>query len=99
MFYIKIIEAIKFEYTDEGIKALKEFAPHSIGDISKARHPGAVAEVEIGITLDGIFRYHDLLYEGDYLVKQSHDLQNMCSYYIEYKEDFEKDFSPLVNNK
>lgn len=43
-----VIEAVRFDYTEEGISKVKEFCGNTIGNIRKARHPTAKAEAEIG---------------------------------------------------
>ena len=65
-----IIDAVKFEYTDIGVKALKEFAGDNVGVISKARHAGALAEAHI-LTLedgkDNIVKH--VATEGDWVIR------------------------------
>ena len=65
-----VIEALKFEYTSEGIKALQDFGNTCIGVISKARHPGAKAEAQIGTLEDGKhLKVMHIATEGDYIIK------------------------------
>lgn len=66
------IEAVQFVYTKRGIEELKEFVGKYFGVMSKARCPGAKAEVQI-ITLedgstDGIQVQH-IATEGDWIIK------------------------------
>lgn len=65
------IEAVQFEYSEIGIKRLKEFFPGGIGKIAKMRNPNATAYAEIGYTTDdGLFKRQWDLLEGDYLFKE-----------------------------
>ena len=65
-----IIQAIKFEYTDVGLRELKDFVGDSLGTVSKARHMGAKAEAHI-LTLedggDGAAKH--VATEGDWVIK------------------------------
>lgn len=66
-----IIEAIKFEYTENSIKKLKEFCGSSLGEIKKARSPNAKAEAQIMTLEDGkeYFVVAHVATEGDYIIK------------------------------
>lgn len=65
-----VIEAVQFDYTDEGIAKLKEFCGNTIGNISKARHPTAKAEAEIGTLEDGVhLTVKHIATEGDWIIK------------------------------
>lgn len=71
--YVKkpvVIEAMKFEYTTESIDSIREWAGSCIGNISKARHPLAKAELEIGTLEDGIYLVvKHIATEGDFIIK------------------------------
>ena len=73
MKYVKkpiVIDAIKFEYTKEGIEQLKEFCGSALGTIRKERHPSALAEAEIMTLEDGvILTVKHIATEGDYIIK------------------------------
>lgn len=65
-----VVEAVKFEYTDEGIAKLKEFCGDKLGSIVKARHPNAKAEAKIQTLEDGTnLRVVHIATEGDYIIK------------------------------
>lgn len=65
-----VIDAIQFVYSDEGIAALREFAGHHIGNVSKARHPDALGEAEIGTLEDGkTLTVKHIATEGDYIIR------------------------------
>lgn len=57
------IDAIVFEYSTEGIKALQEFAGREVAT-SKGRHPGATGLALI-FTLEGPLEAS----EGDYIIR------------------------------
>lgn len=64
------IEAVQFEYTDEGIERLKQFCGTSLGIIRKARHPDAKAEAEIGTLEDGSYlKVEHFATEGDWVIR------------------------------
>lgn len=71
--YTKIpvqVEAIEFVYNEEGFRALKEFCGASLGDVRKARHPGAKGEAEIKTLEDGKeLKVKHIATEGDFIVK------------------------------
>lgn len=66
-----VIDAIKFEYTKDGIGKLKEFCGSSLGEIKKARSPNAKAEAQIMTLEDGkeYFVVAHVATEGDYVIK------------------------------
>lgn len=65
-----VIDAVQFLYTKEGIDILKEFCGNTIGNISKARHPNALAEAEIGTLEDGVhLTVKHIATEGDWIIK------------------------------
>ena len=65
-----VIEAVKFEYTEECIQKLKEFLGDSAGRVIKNRHPDAVAELEIVTLEDGKFlSAKHIATEGDWIIK------------------------------
>jgi hypothetical protein len=64
------IEACKFVYSEEGIKALQEFCGAALGRVSKERHITAVGEAEIGTLEDGVhLTVKHIATEGDYIIK------------------------------
>ena len=74
-----IIEAIEFTYTEKGIADLKEFCGNTIGNISKARHPTAKAEAEIGTLEDGVhLTVKHIATEGDWIIKGVQDEFYAC---------------------
>jgi hypothetical protein len=65
-----VIEAIKFEYTDDCLIELKEFLGDSAGRAVKQRHPGAKAELEILTLEDGEhLKAKHIATEGDWVIK------------------------------
>jgi len=66
-----IIEAVKFEYSKDGIKKLKSFCGSSLGPVSKYRHMGAIGEAQILTLEDGKheFKVKHVASEGDYIIK------------------------------
>ena len=65
-----VIEAIKFEYSEDGIKRLKEFCGSALGNTHKERHLTAIGEAEIGTLEDGInLTVKHIATEGDYIIK------------------------------
>jgi len=66
-----IIDAVKFEYSEIGIKILKDFCGDCLGDIKKARHIGAKGEAEIGTLEDGKdhFTVKHIATEEDFIIK------------------------------
>lgn len=64
------IEAMRFVYSEAGLKELKDFAGGSLGRVDKARHPAALAEAEIGTLEDGHhFKVKHIATEGDWIIK------------------------------
>ncbi len=65
-----VIDAIKFEYTSEGIQKLQEFCGVCLGACTKVRRPGALGEAEIGTLEDGIYlTVKHIATEGDWIIK------------------------------
>jgi len=65
-----VIEAVRFDYTEEGIAKVKAFCGNTIGNIRKARHPTALGEAEIGTLEDGIhLTVQHIATEGDWIIK------------------------------
>lgn len=65
-----VIEAIQFEYTEEGIAKLKEFCGSALGKIEKHRHPTAKAEAELGTLEDGHhLTVKHIATEGDFIIR------------------------------
>lgn len=59
-----VIDAIKFEYSKDGIEVLKSFVGESLANYAKDRHPNAIGVARIK-TLEGAI----LATEGDYIIK------------------------------
>lgn len=65
-----VIEAVKFIYDEQGMVAVKAFCGNSLGNVSKARHPNAKAEAEIGTLEDGVhLTVKHIATEGDWIIK------------------------------
>jgi hypothetical protein len=65
-----VIEAVKFEYTTEGIDRLREFCGNRLGHVTKARHINAKAEAEIATLEDGVkLKVVHIATEGDWIIK------------------------------
>lgn len=65
-----VIEAVQFVYTEQGIADIKQFCGNAIGNISKHRHPTALAEAEIGTLEDGVhLTVKHIATEGDWIIK------------------------------
>lgn len=65
-----IIEAVRFEYSVDGIEKLKTFIGNSLGRTNKDRHPLAKGEAEILTLEDGkILKVKHIATEGDWIIK------------------------------
>ena len=66
-----VIDAMRFEYTKEGVEELRSFCLGRVGRVSKARHPEAKAEAEIATLEDGSgeLRVKHIATEGDWIIK------------------------------
>jgi hypothetical protein len=65
-----VIEAVQFRYDERGMIALKEFCGDALGNVTKARHPDARAEAEIGTLEDGVhLKVKHIATEGDWIIK------------------------------
>jgi hypothetical protein len=65
-----VIEAIQFEYSERGIYELQQFCGKALGNFSKARHPTAKGEAEIGTLEDGVhLTVKHIATEGDWIIK------------------------------
>ena len=65
-----VIEAVKFEYSQEGIQRLKEFCGPALGKTFKNRHPDALGKAEIGTLEDGVYLLvKHIATEGDFIIK------------------------------
>ncbi len=65
-----VIDALEFEYSEEGIQRLKEFCGPALGNIAKDRHPTAKGEAEIGTLEDGVhLKVKHIATEGDFIIK------------------------------
>lgn len=65
-----VIEAIRFEYTKNGIEKLKQFCGDALGNVNKNRHPDAKGEAQIGTLEDGVhLTVKHIATEGDWIIK------------------------------
>jgi hypothetical protein len=65
-----VIEAVQFTYDERGMIAIKDFCGNSLGNVSKARHPNAKAEAEIGTLEDGVhLTVKHIATDGDWIIK------------------------------
>ena len=65
-----VIDAIKFEYSKDGIALLKEFCGEYLGQTNKDRHMGAIGEAVIITLEDGNEnQVTHVASEGDYVIK------------------------------
>jgi hypothetical protein len=67
-----VIDAIKFEYSEEGIKALKEFCDGALMEVWKEAHPlnkGKGKALLCSDTTTGWIKKHTAT-EGDYIIKK-----------------------------
>ena len=65
-----VIEAVRFKYTLDGLKRIREFVGDSLGEITKERRLGARAEAEIITLEDGIkSQVTHVATEGDWIIK------------------------------
>lgn len=65
-----VIEAIRFEYTKNGIEKLKQFCGDALGNVNKNRHPDAKAEAQICTLEDGVhLTVKHIATEGDWIIK------------------------------
>lgn len=68
-----VIEAIKFEYSRDGIENLKAFCGDALGNTNKDRHINAKGEAEIKTLEDGnTLKVTHIATEGDWIVKGVH---------------------------
>lgn len=65
-----IIDAMKFEYNLDALNKLRKFCEGNLGNVSKAQHPDAKAEAELGTLEDGIhLTVKHIATEGDWIIK------------------------------
>ena len=65
-----VVEAMRFEYSREGIEKLQVFCGNCLGRTNKARHVGAKGEAEIKTLEDGrILKVTHIATEGDWVIK------------------------------
>ena len=84
-----VVDAIQFIYNPETIVALREFLGAAMGDVSKARHMGAKAELEL-LNKDG--KIKGIALDGDYLLKTETEFCYICNAF-----DFEKDYVLVID--
>ena len=64
------VEAVRFEYTMNGIQKLQAFCGSALGVVSKERHPDAKAEAQICTLEDGKhLTVKHIATEGDWIIK------------------------------
>lgn len=67
------IDAMRFEYTHECLKELKEWMGDSFGRYTKDRHPLARGELEVRTLEDGVnLKATHIATEGDYIIRGVH---------------------------
>lgn len=65
-----LIEAVEFEYSQEGIKRLREFCGLALGQVHKELHLDAKGEAEIGTLEDGVhLTVKHIATEGDFIIR------------------------------
>lgn len=66
-----VIEAIKFEYTQDGINTLRAFCGEQLGPVTKERHMGALGKALIRTLEDGEkeMTAKHIATEGDWIIK------------------------------
>lgn len=65
-----VIDAIHWLYGVTPEAELRKFCEGNLGEIRMARHPGAVAEAEIGTLEDGVtLTVKHIATSGDYIIK------------------------------
>ena len=65
-----VIEAVRFEYTLDGLVRLSEFVGDSLGEVTKEKHLYARAEAQIITLEDGIkSQVAHIATEGDWIIK------------------------------
>lgn len=65
-----VVEVMQFLYTPHDVLRLDKFCNGMLGDVKKARTPGAFAEAEIKTLEDGInMKVKHIAREGDYIIK------------------------------
>lgn len=86
------IEAIRFEYTKDGIEKLKQFCGDALGNVNKNRHPSAKGEAELRTSYrDGKYsKVEHFVLEGDWIIKSSDGRLYPCSHSI-----FEASYEPV----
>lgn len=65
-----VIEAVQFEYSEEGIQKIKDFCGENAGYFDKQRHPDAIGEFVITTLEDGVnLKAKHVATEGDWIIK------------------------------
>ena len=90
----RIIEAIKFEYSEQGIKDLKEFLGKYLGNITKARCLNSVGEAQLLKDYGDQILFHTIIYEGEYVIKEGNKFRICKS--SEFESQYECDDNILV---
>lgn len=91
-----VVDAIKFEYTKDGVARLRNFAGKNAGPISRAKYTGALAEAVIIASYypaDNIIK-HNFALEGDWIIKDENGEFYTCK-----PDRFYKEFEPITNKK
>lgn len=88
-----VVDAIKFEYSREGIEKLREFCGDALGNTNKNRHIEAKGEAEIKTLEDGnTLKVTHIATEGDWIIK------GVAGEFYAVKPDiFEKTYEPFID--
>lgn len=94
-----IVEAIKFEYTKDGVARLRAFAGENVGLISKSIRSDRRAVAQIITSIINVDydtdRYESAFaFEGDLVVKDENGKFYPCN-----PDRFHKEFEPILNKK
>ena len=65
-----VIEAVKFEFTEECISLLRAWMGDSLGIVQVTKHPGAIPELQVCTLEDGVtLKVAHIATEGDFIIK------------------------------
>lgn len=96
----KKIEAVKFEYSKQGIEDLRLFLGEYLGNVTKARCPDAVGKAQLLKNTDGHLHFYRTLHEGEYVVKESKESFRVCKsdeFESLYKIDDDEGFMDMID--
>ncbi len=94
-----IVEAIKFEYTKDGVARLREFAGENVGLISKSIRSDRRAAAQIITSIINVdcdtdeYRF-EFAFEGDLVVKDGNGKFYTCN-----PNRFYREYEPIPNKK